>query len=525
MATLAAKSEQVAPLANSLAKSLCGDSTIAATDWTSPKIVSAMIQISNAEKLDSWDEAAQRYLASSPWPIRIAAPPAETKSSLRMRTSKAGWKRFAKTSTSAPPIAALPISTAKPSPPCANNSTTCVSIWNPSPLRGEVARGVINDALNVSPRRRRSTDSCVASPQSRLLLAQPPAAAPVETNANTLNADAKSASRASIFKSHAFSGWQNCHICHRLGDRGQPDDNQKLEIIVSMNESTIWSKDDKHALAARVLIPDENTQNLAFRMREIYGPQAWEQVQSQCRACHVAGERTTDHALGVTCEACHGPAKDYVQPHWEDRTTWRYLSPADKEKTGLVNLRDPVTKTETCLSCHLGSMAEGKLVTHDMYAAGHPPLPGFDTATFAAAMPIHWTPLHEKLDAKYKQTHAADHNFAPQTRDVLLAGSHVACLLSRVVGRLCRPARYRCRLAGIGPVRLLCLSPRSTEPKLATSARLWRQQTGSPAPALLAKPARTARTSASRRSPQSCTPSSAPSPARSTSSPLATERR
>ncbi len=263
-----------------------------------------------------------------------------------------------------------------------------------------------------------------------ILLAQPPADAPVESNANTPNADAKSASRASIFKSHAFSGWQNCHICHRLGDRGQPDDNQKLEIIVSMNESIIWSKDDKHALAARMLIPDENTQNLAFRMREIYGPQAWEQVQSQCRACHIAGERTTDHALGVTCEACHGPAKDYVQPHWEDRTTWRYLSPADKEKTGLVNLRDPVTKTETCLSCHLGSMAEGKLVTHDMYAAGHPPLPGFDTATFAAAMPVHWTPLHEKSDAKYKQTHAADHNFAPQTREVLIGGlTSLACYL------------------------------------------------------------------------------------------------
>jgi hypothetical protein len=63
MATLAARSEQVAPLASALAKTLCGDSTIAATDWTAPKIVSAMIEISNAEKLDSWDEAAQRYLA------------------------------------------------------------------------------------------------------------------------------------------------------------------------------------------------------------------------------------------------------------------------------------------------------------------------------------------------------------------------------------------------------------------------------------------------------------------------------
>jgi hypothetical protein len=63
MATLAAKSDQVAPLASAVAKSLCGDTTIASTDWTSPKIAAAMIQISDAEKLESWDEAAQRYLA------------------------------------------------------------------------------------------------------------------------------------------------------------------------------------------------------------------------------------------------------------------------------------------------------------------------------------------------------------------------------------------------------------------------------------------------------------------------------
>ena len=31
-----------------------------------------------------------------------------------------------------------------------------------------------------------------------------------------------------------------------------------------------------------------------------------------------------------------------------------------------------------CLSCHLGNAREGRVVTHEMYAAGHPPLPGFE---------------------------------------------------------------------------------------------------------------------------------------------------
>jgi hypothetical protein len=63
MATLGAKANAVAPSANVLTKSLCGDPTAATNDWTAPKIAAAMIQIADGEKLDSWDEAAQRYLA------------------------------------------------------------------------------------------------------------------------------------------------------------------------------------------------------------------------------------------------------------------------------------------------------------------------------------------------------------------------------------------------------------------------------------------------------------------------------
>ena len=63
----------------------------------------------------------------------------------------------------------------------------------------------------------------------------------------------------------------------------------------------------------------------------------------------------------------------------------------------MTNLRDPVKRTALCLSCHLGDAATGKVVTHEMYAAGHPPLPPFEVASFGAALPQHW----ETLDAKY----------------------------------------------------------------------------------------------------------------------------
>ena len=54
------------------------------------------------------------------------------------------------------------------------------------------------------------------------------------------------------------------------------------------------------------------------------------------------------------------------------------------------NLRDPVVRGDVCSSCHIGSAAEGKVVTHAMYAAGHPPLPNFELATFSRNLPQHW---------------------------------------------------------------------------------------------------------------------------------------
>jgi hypothetical protein len=53
-----------------------------------------------------------------------------------------------------------------------------------------------------------------------------------------------------------------------------------------------------------------------------------------------------------------------------------------------------------CLSCHLGDASHGKLVTHEMYAAGHPPLPSFEIEAFSRMMPAHWRDLTGVPNAK-----------------------------------------------------------------------------------------------------------------------------
>ena len=62
----------------------------------------------------------------------------------------------------------------------------------------------------------------------------------------------------------------------------------------------------------------------------------------------------------------------------------------------MTDLWDPVKRATKCASCHIGNPGEQKVVTHAMYAAGHPPLPGLETATFSDAMPRHWEYLREK---------------------------------------------------------------------------------------------------------------------------------
>jgi hypothetical protein len=131
-----------------------------------------------------------------------------------------------------------------------------------------------------------------------------------------------------------------------------------------------------------------------------------------CFACHapveerVVGDRKhTTIENGVSCQACHGPGLAYEGPH--RKPLWRLVTAVDKEREfGLRDLRNPVRRIELCASCHVGTQSlhwglvgenSQRLIRHEWYALGHPPLPGLEYVTFAAQQPAHWRTIQEKL--------------------------------------------------------------------------------------------------------------------------------
>ena len=204
-----------------------------------------------------------------------------------------------------------------------------------------------------------------------------------------------------------YYGEQTCAGCHSLA---KPEDARGLPpIVCRCNEAIIWEKEDKHRLAyTNVFNPggrgDQIVKLLHYSKSD---------VEKNCVVCHGVYippdklETLTDSAFkrdqseGVTCAVCHGAYEDWIDPHGSAverrRKEWRLLSrQAKEEKFGMTDLWDPARRTRLCASCHVGNARDGKVVTHAMYAAGHPPLPSFEIATFSDAMPRHWQYLSEK---------------------------------------------------------------------------------------------------------------------------------
>jgi hypothetical protein len=151
-----------------------------------------------------------------------------------------------------------------------------------------------------------------------------------------------------------------------------------------------------------------------------------------CHAVYVPDKKLKDGSFkieeGVSCVACHGAYREWYTRHSSDledeRRDWRALSRTVKEERyGMRDLWDPAKRAKVCLSCHIGNHNEGKWVTHAMYAAGHPPLPSVEVATFSDAMPRHWQYLKEKkqLVQELLKVNRAEAAFE-QTHLVLLGG-------------------------------------------------------------------------------------------------------
>ena len=195
-----------------------------------------------------------------------------------------------------------------------------------------------------------------------------------------------------------FEGMNLCQKCHK-GPPTEDDKRNGSDKIFDLTEYVTWLEKDKHSHAHAVLKNSQSRQ-----MGRLLGIKP--ETDPSCVSCHAGidsnkcDEGVDPQALqekGVSCEACHGPASGWIDLH--SKPKWRKLTREEKAAKGLVELRDAVTRAEVCLSCHVGNAAQGKVLTHDMYAAGHPPLSGFEIETFAAAMPPHWKPASEQ--AKY----------------------------------------------------------------------------------------------------------------------------
>ena len=212
------------------------------------------------------------------------------------------------------------------------------------------------------------------------------------------------------WKDLTYTPSSKCASCHALPlpeYRAKAGKKTAATDFVLLTESSIWRAYDKHAQAYAVLEGDRG--KLIGRL--LYGEKNEDKVlkaEAGCISCHAMnnlslinkanGADELDVRDGVSCTGCHGPSDkkrgapapvaDWFGDHSKD--SWRDNSPDAKFHRGMRNVRDPAVRAELCMSCHIGSATEGKVVTHAMMAAGHPPLPPIELATFSRNEPQHW---------------------------------------------------------------------------------------------------------------------------------------
>jgi hypothetical protein len=232
----------------------------------------------------------------------------------------------------------------------------------------------------------------------------------------------------------------HCKNCHDQDQSHSYSQSERERMICRMTEWQYFDGIDRHQIAFRSLESPrgrEMAKQLGYSRGQATAVDA-------CLACHAVrapgSQQSGAEALieGVTCVGCHGAYADWVEIHpgsvlltpgvgavaaKTGRVKWSDLSRKEKERRfGMTDLWDPVRRAETCAACHVGNYAEGKVITHAMYAAGHPPLPSFEAATFGDAQPRHWQNLSEKTPEQRKRLKPPNPDNLEQTRLVVASG-------------------------------------------------------------------------------------------------------
>src|SRR5262245_16852286 len=173
-------------------------------------------------------------------------------------------------------------------------------------------------------------------------------------------------------------------------------------VQIRQNEYSTWIAQDRHALATKVL--ENDVSQRIGRILKIDNPK----TNPKCLTCHglvVAKENQAQNFQndGVSCEACHGPAGGWLADHVTAR--WKDTRPADRNRRGMVNTKDPVERTRRCLTCHVGTEEKDKFVDHEMIAAGHPDLV-FELEFFSTNMPRHWLEVEKQAEDPFRMVRA-----------------------------------------------------------------------------------------------------------------------
>ena len=129
--------------------------------------------------------------------------------------------------------------------------------------------------------------------------------------------------------------------------------------------------------------------------------EGYARFRNECLTCHggysdgaIGFERVAapdQKQLGISCLYCHqtGTNIRWIDEHRKP-DTWRLKPPAAKATEGMADLTNTVNQVQLCADCHIGNRDKGMFVSHEMYAAGHPPLPPLEAQTFCQELPHHW---------------------------------------------------------------------------------------------------------------------------------------
>jgi hypothetical protein len=172
--------------------------------------------------------------------------------------------------------------------------------------------------------------------------------------------------------------------CHGVQDDAAGQGQAKRQ------EYALWLAHDPHARAARTLESRE-FERIVRRVSSGRddGP-AEEAVAARCAKCHDPdGGAQAGQARGLSCETCHGPARDWIAVHYERDST--------RERLAALGMRDTKNlgvRAELCVRCHVGDAERD--MNHDMIAAGHPPLRFELSAYHDLIRHKHW-PAGERL--------------------------------------------------------------------------------------------------------------------------------